>query len=203
MVAATPSVSTTTRHALIVEDDSFISMGLRADMERLGHVVVGLAANAAEATALFRQKSPDLLLMDIRLQNDDGIELTRQLLAERKCPVVIISAYSDPELVLRAADAGVFGYLVKPVTHESLKVQIGVALHRFEETEGLRRENQKLLEHLETRKLVERATGYLMKRLRLDEDAAHRKLQLESQKRRINIAECARRVIDSEKLLGG
>jgi response regulator NasT len=174
-------------------------MGLRADLERLGHSVVGLAANSEEAMELFRVRAPDLVLMDIRLGDDDGIDLTRQLLSGRRCPVVIVSAYSDPELVARAADAGVFGYLVKPVTPEALKVQIEVAVKRFDEFEQVRRDKQELTETLATRKLVERAKGILMKRLHLDEESAHRKLQHESQRRRINIAECAKRVIDSEK----
>lgn len=189
------------RQVLIVEDNSFIVMGLRPELERLGHTVVGVASNAAEAWELFRQRSPDLVLMDIRLENDDGIDLTRELLSERRCPVVIISAYSDSELVARAVDAGVFGYLVKPVKPDALQAQIEVAVTRFEEAEQLRREKQELASNLETRKLVERAKGVLMKRLHLDEESAHRKLQLESQKRRVNIAECARRVIESEKLL--
>jgi len=189
------------RRVLVVEDSSFIAMGLRADLERLGHTVVGMAASAAEARELFRQSAPDLVLMDIRLGEDDGIELTRELLAERPCPVVILSAYSDSELVSRAAAAGVFGYLVKAVSPDLLKVQIEVAISRFAESQQLRQQTEDLTRTLETRKVVERAKGILMKRLSLDEQAAHRKLQLESQRRRISIGECAKRVIDSEKML--
>ena len=190
------------RQVLIVEDNSFIALGLRGDLEQLGHHVVGMAADAAEARQLFRERAPDLVLMDIRLGKDDGIELTRQLYAERPVPVVIVSAFSDAELVARASDVGVFGYLVKPVAPDSLRVQIAVAVRRFEETQALARENAQLTQKLETRKLIEKAKGVLMKRLNLDEETAHRRLQLESQKRRINIAETARRVIDSEKMMG-
>jgi two-component system, response regulator PdtaR len=204
-----PKSDTRVRHVLIVEDQSLIALGLKADVERLGHVVVGLAATAQEARQLVAQVEPDLILMDIRLGRDDGIELTRELLAQRPCPVVIVSAFSDCELALRAAEAGVFGYLVKPVSPESLQVQIEVATRRFadselcrHETDKLRHDNQELVQTLETRKLVERAKGLLMKRLNLDEQTAHRRLQLESQKRRISIGDCARRVIDAEKALG-
>lgn len=193
---------TAARRILIVEDNSFIAMGLKNDLERLGHEVVGLAGNADEGRRAFREAGPDLLLMDIRLDEDDGLELARQLLLERRCPVIVVSAHSENDLIWRAADAGVFGYLVKPVTAEALKAQIAIAVRRFEESEQLRREKQDLAQTLETRKLVERAKGILMKRLNLDEEAAHRRLQLESQKRRINIADCARRVIDSERHLG-
>jgi len=188
-----------TRQVLVVEDNSFIAMGLRTDLERLGHRVVGLAATAAEARQAYRDGAPDLVMMDIRLGDDDGIELTRELLAVRPCPVVIVSAFSDAELVSRAAAAGVFGYLVKPVSPDSLKAQIEVAVRRFEESQRLRQENETLSRTLETRKLIEKAKGLLMKRLNLDEETAHRRLQLESQKRRISIAECAKRVIESEK----
>jgi response regulator NasT len=190
------------RNVLIVEDNSFIALGLRGDLEQLGHRVVGMAADAEEARQLFRERAPDLVLMDIRLGKDDGIELTRQLYAERACPVVIVSAFSDAELVARASEVGVFGYLVKPVAPDSLRVQIAVAVRRFEESQALVREHAQLLHKLETRKLIEKAKGILMKRLNLDEETAHRRLQLESQKRRINIAETAKRVIESEKVLG-
>ena len=192
-----------TRQVMIVEDNSFIAMGLRGDVEQLGHVVVGLAADAAEARELFRAREPNLVLMDIRLGRDDGIELTRQLYAERPCPFVIVSAFSDAELVARATETGVFGYLVKPVAPDALRAQIAVAVRRFEESQHLADENRALLARIETRKLVEKAKGILMKRMNLDEESAHRRLQLESQKRRINLGECAKRVIESEKILGG
>jgi two-component system, response regulator PdtaR len=191
-----------TRQVLIVEDNSFIALGLRGDPEQLGHAVVGLASDAAEARQLFHAREPNLLLMDVRLGKDDGIELTRQLYAERPCPVVIVSAFSDAELVARATEVGVFGYLVKPVAPDALRVQIAVAVRRFDESQKLQQENRDLLTRLESRKAIEKAKGILMKRLNLDEEAAHRRLQLESQKRRINIAECAKRVIESEKMLG-
>jgi len=187
------------RHVLIVEDDTLIGMGLAAMLERLGHKVVGQAAGAAEAIQLYRQGQTDLVLMDIQLDETDGIELAKTLLGERRCPVIIISAYSEPELVARAAAAGVFGYLVKPVTHDALRAQIAVSVRRFEELEQARADKEQLSQTLETRKLVERAKGLLMKSLNLDEPAAHRRLQLEAQKRRITIGQAAQRVIDADK----
>lgn len=186
--------------ALIVEDDTLVGMGLRSQLEKLGHKVIGQAADGAEATKLFREEAPELVLMDIRLDQTDGIELAGQLLAERRVPMIIVSAYSDKELIDRAAAAGVFGYLVKPVAVEALAAQIGVALTRFAELQKLLEENQTLLQTLETRKLVERAKGILMKRLNLAEPDAHRRLQQESQKRRISIADIAKRIIESEEL---
>src|SRR5215204_5200718 len=100
---------------LIVEDDTLVGMGLKANLERLGHSVVGQASTASEAMALYREHIPDVVLLDIRLNGDDGIEVARQLLRERRAPMVIVSAYSDRELIERAGAAGVFGYLIKPV----------------------------------------------------------------------------------------
>ncbi|CAN5455942.1 response regulator [soil metagenome] len=195
------------RRVLIVEDETLVGIGLKAHLEKLGHIVVGQADTAAQALAMFQEHSPDLVLMDIRLDGDekhgDGIELSTQLLAQRRVPIIIISAFSEEVLHARAAAAGVFGYLVKPVSREALAAQIAVVLRRFSDTEALRDERDTATQSLETRKLVDRAKGILMKRLSLDEPAAHKRLQTESQKRRVTISEIAKKVIDSEKLLGG
>jgi AmiR/NasT family two-component response regulator len=188
---------------LIVEDDTLVGMGLKAQLERLGHAVVGQASTAAEAMAMYREHSPDVVLLDIRLNGDDGIEAARQLLRERRCPMVIVSAYSDRELIERASEAGVFGYLIKPVNAEALQAQIEVAVRRFDEQERLAADKRELEQTLENRKLVERAKGIFMKRLSLDEPEAHKRLQQESQKRRISIGELAKRIIESEEMLGG
>ncbi|HSU69113.1 MAG TPA: response regulator [Tepidisphaeraceae bacterium] len=190
------------RRILIVEDDTLVGMGLRAQLEKLGHKVIGQAASAAEAKELFRDEKPDVVLMDIRLDGVDGISLAAELLAQRRVPMVIITAYGDKELIQRAGLSGVFGYLIKPVTAEGLQAQIEIAVRRFESQEQLIREKDSLAQTLETRKLVEKAKGIFMKRMNLDEAEAHKRLQQESQKRRISIAELAKRVIESEELLG-
>jgi response regulator NasT len=193
----------THRRVLIVEDDVLVGMGLKAHLERLGHSVVGQASTGAEAMAQYREHVPDIVLMDIRLNGSDGIDVARELLAERRCPMIVISAYSDRELIDRASEAGVFGYLIKPASAEALRAQIEVAVRRFEEQEKLSAEKRELEQTLETRKLVERAKGIFMKRLGLDESEAHKRLQQESQKRRMGIAELARKVIESEELFKG
>jgi response regulator NasT len=188
---------------LIVEDDTLVGMGVRSQLEKLGHQVIGHASTAAEAKAIYCEHQPDIVLMDIRLDGIDGIALAAELLGERRCPMVILSAYGDKELVERAGAAGVFGYLIKPVTIEGLQAQIEVAVRRFQAQEQLIDEKNSLAQTLETRKLVEKAKGIFMKRMKLDEAEAHRRLQQESQKRRISLAELAKRVIESEQLLGG
>jgi response regulator NasT len=191
------------QQVLIVEDNTLISMGLKAQLEKAGHQVVGQAASAADGLRLFREQKPDLLLVDIQLNGDDGITLLTQLLKERRVPAIIITAYSDRELIDRATAAGVFGYLIKPVSPEALEAQIAVAVQRFAEQEKLQQEKQALSQTLEERKLVERAKGIFMRRLNLDEPEAHKRLQQESQKRRIPMGELARRIIESEEMLGG
>lgn len=188
---------------LIVEDDTLVGMGLRSQLERLGHTVVGQGATVSEATNLFRSQKPDLVLMDIRLDGTDGIDLARALLAERRVPMIIVSAYGDAELISRAGVAGVFGYLIKPVSMEGVQAQIEVAMRRFGEQEKLIAENQTLSQTLEMRKLVEKAKGIFMKRLGLSEADAHRRLQQESQRRRVEMGEIARKIIESEEMLGG
>ncbi|CAA9443479.1 MAG: hypothetical protein AVDCRST_MAG64-4359 [uncultured Phycisphaerae bacterium] len=191
------------RRVLIVEDETLVGMGLKRDLERLGHTVVSQASTAEEARREFRDKQPDVVLMDIRLDGGDGIELAAELLKERRVPMIILSAYSEQQLIERAGAAGVFGYLIKPASVESLQAQIEVSVRRFQEHERVLAEKEELAATLETRKVVEKAKGIFMRRLNLDEPEAHKRLQQESQKRRISIGDLARKIIESEELLGG
>jgi response regulator NasT len=187
---------------LIVEDETLVGIGLKRILERLGHTVIAQAATADEARREYREQSPDLVMMDIRLNGADGIELAAELLKERRCPMIILSAYGEKELIERAGLAGVFGYLIKPPSVEGLHAQIEVAFRRFHEQEKVRKEKDELATTLETRKLVEKAKGIFMKRLGLDEPEAHKRLQQESQKRRVSIGELARKINESEDLFG-
>jgi AmiR/NasT family two-component response regulator len=183
------------RSVLIIEDDTLVGMGLRSYLEKMGHQVVGQAASSGEAIEMFKKYKPDLVLVDIRLDGADGIDLAGRLLAERPCPMIVVSAYGEAELVSRAATTGVFGYLIKPASRESLAAQIEIAVRRFEEREQLKSEKQQLSQTLETRKSVEKAKGVVMKRMNLDEPAAHRWLQLECQKRRMPIGDLAKEIL--------
>ncbi len=187
---------------LIVEDDTLVGMGLKTQLTKLGHEVIGQAATAEEAKKMFAAEKPDVVLLDIRLDGSDGIDLAKQLMAERSVPMVIISAFSDPELIERAGHAGAFGYLIKPVSVEALRAGIEMAVRRFADTEVLRLEKGILQQTLETRRLVDRAKAILIKRAGLSEDEAHRRLQHESQKRRTALSEIARKIIESEEIIG-
>lgn len=188
---------------LIVEDETIVGMGLQNLLTGMGHEVIAQAASAAEALEQFRERQPDVMLVDVRLNGGDGIELAAQCMKIRRVPMIVISAYSDEELVKRAGEAGVFGYLVKPVEQGQLSAQLEVAVRRFREGEQVRQEKDQLAASLETRKLVERAKGIFMRRLHLDEPEAHKRLQQESQKRRVSLADLAKKIIESEELLGG
>ena len=114
----------------------------------------------------------------------------------------MISAFAEKDLIERASKAGVFGYLIKPVDERTLAAQIEVALSRFTEAESLRADTAKLAQDLKTRKVMDRAKGILMKRAHLTEEEAHRRLQVESQKRRLGMAELCQRIIESDELMG-
>jgi len=188
---------------LIVEDEALVGIGLKDQLSRLGHEVIAQAATMAEGLQKFREMGPDMLLLDVHLDGGDGIDLARECHKIRRVPMVVISAYTDPELIRRAAEAGVFGYLVKPVEQGQLAAQLEIAVRRFRETEQVRLEKEQLATTLETRKLVERAKGIFMRRLHLEEAEAHKRLQQESQRRRMSLADLARKIIESEELLGG
>ena len=186
------------RMALIIEDETMVGLGLCAHLEKLGHRVIGQAGSSGEAIAMYRKHKPDLVLVDINLDGADGIDLAGRLLAERAAPMIVVSASGDAKNIDRATRVGVFGYLIKPVTREGLSAQICIAVGRFEERERLREEKTQLSQSLDSRKFTDKAKGLIMKRLNLDEPAAHRWLQLESQKRRISVSEMAKMVLDAE-----
>jgi response regulator NasT len=195
--------SSVSYRCLLVEDETLVAMLLQSQLEKLGHSVVAQAADADQAEILFREKQPDLVLTDIRLSGRDGLDLAEKLLKIRACPIIVITAYGDRELIDRATAAGVFGYLIKPVRDDSLAAQIEVAVARFRERMVLLAEKETLAQSLEHRKLVDRAKGILMSRANLTEPEAHKRIQQESQKRRISAAELAKKIIESEEIIGG
>lgn len=162
---------------IIADDESLIRMDLREMLTNLGYLVVGEVGDGRSAVNLARELRPDIVIMDIKMPDMDGIEAARILTEERIAPVLLLSAYSQQELVQRAREAGVAGYLVKPFRESDLAPAIEVALARFSEFRTLEREVGDLKEALETRKLVERAKGILMDTQGLSEAEAFRRIQ--------------------------
>src|SRR4051794_30850734 len=120
------------RRVLIIEDDTLVGLGVRNALERLGHEVIGQVSTTDDALALFESSKPDFVLVDVRLENSavDGIALAEKLLARRRVPMIVISAYSERGLIERATDVGVYGYLIKPISAQSLAAQMEGAHRR-------------------------------------------------------------------------
>ena len=166
---------------LLAEDETIIRLDLKETLERAGFDVCAEARDGEEAVELARQEQPDLAVLDVKMPRLDGIEAARRILADRPIPIVMVTAYGQEELVARAIEAGVFGYLVKPFRESDLLPAIQTATARHAELEALREEAESLAEALATRKVVERAKGLLMEREGLSEQEAFSRLQRASQ----------------------
>jgi len=166
---------------LIAEDETIIRLDLRELLERAGFEVCAEARDGEEAVALARTELPDLALLDVKMPRLDGIEAAQRILDERPIPIVMVTAYDEEELVLRAVEAGVFGYLVKPFRESDLLPAIATARARHEELAALREEAESLAEALAARKAIERAKGLLMEREGLAEAEAFARLRKASQ----------------------
>ena len=180
---------------VIADDESIIRMDLREMLTNLGYLVVGEAGDGRSAVNQARELRPDVVIMDIKMPDMDGIEAARILTQERIAPVVLLTAFSQRDLVERAKEAGVVGYLVKPFRESDLGPAIEVALARFSEFRALEKEVADLQETLETRKLVDRAKGILMDTQGLSEADAFRKIQKMSMNTRKPMKEIAEAII--------
>ena len=166
---------------LIAEDETIIRLDLRDLLERAGHEVVAEARDGEEAVALAREHSPELAVLVVKMPRLDGIEAARRILADQAIPIVMLTAYGQDELVGRAVEAGVFGYLVKPFREQDLVPAIAAARARHAELEELRRQAESLADALAARKVIERAKGLLMQKEGLSEDVAFARLRSASQ----------------------
>ncbi|HEY4976517.1 MAG TPA: response regulator [Gaiellaceae bacterium] len=166
---------------LIAEDETIIRLDLRGLLERAGFEVCAEARDGIEAVELARKELPDLAILDVKMPRLDGIEAAKQILEERPIPIVILTAYGQPELITRAVEAGVYGYLVKPFRETDLLPAIETARARHAELMALREEADSLAEALAARKLVERAKGLLMEKEKLSEQDAYARLRKASQ----------------------
>mgnify|MGYP001081151008 CR=1 FL=1 len=180
---------------VIADDESLIRMDLREMLNNLGYLVVGEVGDGRSAVNLARELKPDIVIMDIKMPDMDGIQAAKILTEERIAPVLLLSAYSQQDLIERAREAGVIGYLVKPVRESDLAPAIEVALARFREFLEMQKQVADLQDALETRKLVDRAKGILMDRQGLTEAEAFRKIQKMSMNNRKPMKEVAWAII--------
>jgi two-component system, response regulator PdtaR len=166
---------------LIAEDETIIRLDLKGLLERAGFDVCAEARDGIEAVELARSEEPDVAVLDVKMPRLDGIEAARRILAERPIPIVMLTAYGQEELVSRAVEAGVFGYLVKPFREQDLLPAIRTARARYEELAELREEAESLADALAARKSIERAKGLLMAKESLTEEEAFARLRKASQ----------------------
>ncbi len=187
---------------MIAEDEPLVARDLSWLVRSLGHQVVATVDTGRRAVEEARALAPELLLLDIALPGLDGIGVAREVLAIRPMPIIMVTAHADPDLVERAATAGVMSYLLKPVTESALRAGIQVARARFEELQALSAQVRGLTEALEVRKIVEQAKGILMKRLQLSEAEAFRRLQRRAAAERRPLQDIALAVREADRFFG-
>ncbi len=191
----------TSLRILVAEDEPLSAMALQAQLEALGHVVIGPAHNGREAVEMARANPADLAILDVRMPALTGLEAAQEIARFAELPVILLSGYSDPEMIEEATRAPVFHYLVKPVSMADLGPAIAVAMTRFNEWKEFRGEAEELEHKLEDRKLIEQAKGVIMEARGLPEAEAYRVLQKESQNRNQPMVEIARSIVMSASLL--
>jgi two-component system, response regulator PdtaR len=196
--ATAPPAATAPNRAtriLVAEDEALIRLDLAEMLGEAGYDVVGQASNGEQAVEMARELEPDLVIMDVKMPVMDGITAAEEIGAAKICPVVMLTAFSQTELVERARDAGVMAYIVKPFTAADLSPAIDIARSRWSEMKALESEIADLGERLETRKQVDRAKGILMKKLKISEADAFRWIQKTAMDRRLGMKEVADAVI--------
>lgn len=185
---------------VIADDESIIRLDLKETLQRMGHQVVAEAGDGRTAVELVRQHRPELVILDVKMPEQDGVDAAKEIANDRLAPVLLLTAYSQQDLVRRAMDAGVFAYVVKPFTESDLLPAMGVAIARFREFSSIAEEASNLSQALETRKLVDRAKGILMDKNGLREQDAFRRIQQQSMNSRKSMREIAEAIIIASEI---
>jgi response regulator NasT len=180
---------------VVAEDEAIIRLDIVETLGESGFEVVGQAGDGAEAVRLALELKPDLVLMDIKMPGTDGLQAA-EILSEHKVPVVLLTAFSSPELIDRASAAGVYNYVVKPFNPSNLVPALRIALSLHERMRIAANEIDEMSEKLETRKLVDRAKGLLTEKMKLNEPEAFRWIQKASMDRRLSMKQVALTVIE-------
>jgi AmiR/NasT family two-component response regulator len=186
------------RRVLLAEDEALIRLDLKEMLEEEGYEVVGETGDGETAVTMARNLRPDLVVMDVKMPGMDGLQAAELITEQRLAPVLVLTAFSQMDLVDRAAQAGAMGYLVKPFQKTDVVPAIELAVARHQERVALEEEVTGLEERLETRKLVDRAKGILMDRFGMKETDAFRFLQKAAMDGRLRMNEVARRVVEGE-----
>ncbi len=181
---------------LIADDESIIRLGLKSILQELGHEVLA-ATNGREALEMARRHRPDLAILDIKMPFTDGLQAAQTLARTQPMPILLLTAFSEQDLIDKASDLPIHGYLIKPVKPEELSAAITVAYKRFIENQALQEEADKLAEALETRKLLDKAKARLMA-TGLSEEEAYRTLQQQARNGRISLRAVATAILKQQ-----
>jgi response regulator NasT len=186
---------------LVADDEHLVALNLTETLEQMGLEVIGPATNGQQAIEMAKLERPDLAILDIRMPMMDGLQAAGVLFKQMSIPVVIVSAFTDEQYLQRGTKIGVFGYLVKPVSDDELRVNLAVAWSRYRQHLELTSEVHELKVALEDRKLIERAKGLIMDRLGLSETEAMKKLQRQARETRRRLPDLARAIIETDQML--
>jgi response regulator NasT len=182
---------------VIADNESIIRMDIREMLEEAGHIVVGEASDGVQAIEMVKKHRPDLVIMDIKMPEMDGISAAKVISTKKLAPVLLLTAYSQKEIVEKAKESGVLAYLVKPVKENNLFPAMEIAISRFQEFMELEKELEDVKGSLETRKILDRAKGILMDAYQLTEQEAYRRIQQYSMSKRKSIREVAEAIISA------
>lgn len=185
----------TSYRIVIADDESLICMDLREMLEEEGHEVVGIGSDGVEALELVKEKKPDLVILDVKMPRLDGIQAAKMIAHDNLAPVILLTAFGDREMVERARDSFVFGYVMKPVDEKSLFPAIEIAVGQFSHRREIVSHVREVEQELAARKIVDRAKGLLMNYYGISEEEAHRRIQVTSMKRGLPVTEVAQRII--------
>ena len=187
----------------VADDEPDMRDWFQTILPLLGHEVVAVAEDGKDLVAKCRAARPDLVITDIKMPDMDGIDAATLIYQEWPVPVILVSAYHDPEFIRRAEADHILAYLVKPIKQADLEPAIGIAMHRFEQFQALRKETTDLKQALEDRKTIEKAKGILMKKANLDEHDAFRRLQKLASDKNKKLIEIARSILTAAEAYGG
>jgi len=188
------------KKVLIAEDNPKTRLFLKNQLELLGYQVEAVS-NGQAAVDMVSEIDPTLVIMDVKMPEMDGIDAARNISSKKTVPIILITGLSSDEMATKAIESGVFAYLVKPVTKKQLEPAIKLAMARYDEFKSLKVEVDDLKDAIETRKLVERAKGILMKRCSISEEEAFKLLQTHSQKENKKMREIAETIVNASKLI--
>ena len=180
---------------VIADDESLICMDLKEMLEEAGHEVVGIGGDGVEALELVREKRPDLVILDVQMPRLDGIAVAKMMAHDNLAPVVLLTAFGDEDMIERAKNSFVFGYVMKPVSERVLFPAIEMAVGQFAHKKEIVTHAREVEKELAARKIIDRAKSLLMSYYGISEEEAHRKMQLTSMKRGLPVADVAQKII--------